>query len=173
MAASTVGIRPERPADREAIHSVHARAFGRHDEGDLVDSLRGRVEPSVSLVAVQTEAVVGHVFFGPVRIEADGEESRAIGLAPLAVLPEQQKRGVGSRLVEAGLRACHEVGEDVVFVLGHPSYYPRFGFQPAGARGLHYRDVSFDAAFMVIELTPGALRGRRGRVRYDEAFERS
>jgi putative acetyltransferase len=170
--APGVEIRPERRADREAVHTVHARAFGRRDEADLVDALRGRVDPSVSLVAVEAGTLVGHVFFSPVRIEGDGCESRAIALAPLAVLPEQQRHGIGSRLVEAGLRACHELHEDVVFVLGHPTYYPRFGFAPAGERGLHYRDVSFDSAFMLIELAPDALGGRTGWVRYDETFER-
>jgi putative acetyltransferase len=167
-----VEIRPERPADREGVHTVNARAFERREEADLVDALRGRVDPSVSLVAVEAGTVVGHVFFSPVRIEVDGSESRAMALAPLAVLPEQQNRGIGSRLVEAGLRACHELGEDVVFVLGHSTYYPRFGFEPASERGLHYRDVSFDPAFMVIELAPDALLGRKGWVRYEQAFER-
>ena len=135
-----------------------------------MDALRGRVDPSVSLVAAEAGTVVGHVFFSPVGIEGERSESRAIALAPLAVLPEQQKHGIGSHLVEAGLRACHELGEDVVFVLGHPTYYPRFGFEPAGERGLHYRDISSDPAFMVVELAPGALCGRSGWVRYDEAF---
>ena len=137
-----------------------------------MDALRGRVDPSVSLVATEASTVVGHVFFSPVRIEGDGPESRAIALAPLAVLPEQQKLGIGSRLVEAGLRACHVLGEDVVFVLGHRTYYPRFGFLPAGERGLRYRDVAFDPTFMVAELVPDALHGRRGWVGYDDAFDR-
>ncbi len=170
VAAPSVEIRSERPADREAVHRVNARAFGRPDEADLVDALRGRVDPSVSLVATEATTVVGHIFFSPVRIEGEGSESRAIALAPLAVLPERQQHGIGSRLVEAGLAACHELAEDVVFVLGHSSYYPRFGFEPAGKRGLHYREVSSDPAFMVAELVPHALHARTGWVRYDEAF---
>jgi putative acetyltransferase len=171
VAAPSVEIRAELPGDRDAVHDVQARAFGRRQEADLVDALRGRVEPSISLVAVDADTVVGHVFFSPVRIEDDGSESRAIALAPLAVVPEHQKLGIGSRLVAAGLAACRELAEDVVFVLGHPAYYPRFGFEPAGERGLHYRDLPSDPAFMLIELAPNALRGRAGRVRYDEAFQ--
>jgi putative acetyltransferase len=172
VADADLEIRPEEPADREAVHLVNARAFGRPTEADLVDALRGRVDPSISLAAVQGRQLVGHVFFSPVRIEGEGSESRAMGLAPLAVLPERQKLGIGSRLVEAGLGACHALGEDVVFVLGHPGYYPRFGFRPAGERGLHYRDVSPDPSFMVVELAPDALAGRTGRVHYHETFDR-
>jgi putative acetyltransferase len=172
VVAPSVEIRAERPGDRGTVYDVNTRAFGRRNEADLVDALRGRVEPSVSLVAERAGSVVGHVFFSPVRIEGAGSESRAIALAPLAVVPEHQKLGIGSRLVKAGLAACHELAEDVVFVLGHPTYYPRFGFEQASARGLHYRDVPSDPAFMLIELAPDALRDRRGRVCYDEAFER-
>ena len=99
MPAPSAEIRPERPADREAVHTVHTRAFRRRHEADLVDALRGRVDPSVSLVAAEAGTVVGHVFFSPVGIEGKRSESRAIALAPLAVLPEQQKRGIGSHLV--------------------------------------------------------------------------
>ncbi|MEN8184324.1 MAG: N-acetyltransferase, partial [Myxococcota bacterium] len=165
-------IRREEPGDRAAVHGVNARAFGRDGEADLVDALRGQVEPAVSLVALRGGVVVGHVFFSPVRIEGEGAQSRATALAPLAVLPEHQQHGIGSQLVRAGLDACHSLGEDVVFVLGHAGYYPRFGFQPAGPLGLRYRDLSPDPSFMVTELSPGALHGRTGWVRYAEAFER-
>lgn len=169
--AAGVEVRSEQPADRAAVRGVHILAFGRPDEADLVEHLRGRVDPSISLVAAQGGVVVGHVFFSPVRIDGGGSVSGALALGPLGVLPSHQRAGVGSLLVRAGMRACHELGEDVVFVLGNPAYYARFGFETAGPHGLHYREASPDPSFMVAELDPGALRGRRGRVRYDGAFE--
>ncbi len=90
----------------------------------------------------------------------------------MAVAPERQKQGVGSRLVRAGLDACRALGEDVVVVLGHAEYYPRFGFEPAAARGLRYRGPDFDPHFFVAELRPGALEGVSGRVRYHPEFEK-
>ena len=123
-------------------------------------------------LAAEGDEVVGHVFFSPVRIEGEGTGSRAIALAPLAVLPERQHLGIGSRLVEAGLRACHALGEDVVFVLGHPGYYPRFGFRSAAPLGFKYGNAELDRYFMVAELSPRALAGMSGSVRYHPEFDR-
>ena len=127
----------------------------------------------VSLVAVVEGRLAGHILFTPVQIEDSSkpDQQPAMGLAPMAVDPEFQRQGIGSQLVRAGLQACRDIGQAVVFVLGHPEYYPRFGFRPAAPLGLHYQDHSFDHAFMVAELEPEALQGRRGWVRYMPAFE--
>jgi putative acetyltransferase len=164
-----VRTRPEEPADGPAIRAAHDRAFGGPREGRIVEALRG-VGPRVSLVAVDGSAVVGHVLFTPVVVEAGGGAWSALALGPMAVLPERQRRGVGSALVRDGLRACRALGEPVVFVLGHPDYYPRFGFRPAGPLGLSSEFDAPVAAFMVAELSAGALAGRTGRVRYRPEF---
>jgi putative acetyltransferase len=151
------------------VREVHERAFGRREEAAIVEELRGG-DGVVSLVAECEGRVLGHVLFGPVALDGPAGVSRALALGPLAVLPESQRRGVGSRLVRAGLAACRERGEGVVFVLGHAAYYPRFDFRPAGPLGLRYRSPAFDASFFVVELVPGALAGRTGLVRYPPAF---
>ncbi|MCW8139428.1 MAG: N-acetyltransferase, partial [Planctomycetota bacterium] len=128
-----ITVRPEAPGEVEAIRRVNDAAFGRPDEGRLVDALRGAARPFVSLVAREGDEVVGHALFTPVTV---GATSSALALGPMAVVPGRQGVGVGSALVRAGLDACRALGHEVVFVLGHPGYYPRFGFVPAGPRGL-------------------------------------
>jgi putative acetyltransferase len=129
-------------------------------------------EPQFSLVAeLRAEGVVGHILFTPVEIRSSSSTSKAMGLGPMAVLPSCQRQGVGSALVEAGLAACRAAGELVLVVLGHPSYYPRFGFQPAWDLGLYYIAPGPNAAFMVHELERGALDGRTGEVLYHAAFD--
>lgn len=165
-------IREERPEDRPAVYKVNRSAFPTPAEADLVDALRPLADPLISLVAVVDGRVVGHILFTPVRVVGEGSEGTALGLAPMAVLPEFQSQGIGSRLVHAGLDACRKLGHPVVFVLGHPDYYPRFGFEPAAPRGFHYRDPNFDPYFFVAELTPGGLDGLSGRVEYLPPIER-
>ncbi len=162
-------IRGERSEDYPAIRRVHTLAFGRIYEGMLVDALRGAAS-YISLVAVVDEQIVGHIFLSPVSIESVEGESIAFGLGPMAVLPEYQRQGIGSQLVRQGLEECLRIGQFVVLVLGHPKYYPRFGFVPAHTRGLHCEYAGPDEDFMVIELTPGALRGRTGLVKYLPEF---
>lgn len=164
-----IRIRPEAPVDRERVHEIVAAAFGREEEAALVDALRGRVSPELSLVAESAGDIVGHIYFSPVRV---GEAGRpALGLAPVSVDPSCQGRGVGSELCRRGLVACLALGEPVVFVLGHADYYPRFGFEPALPRGLYYRDERFAPSFFVACLEEGALAGYAGEVRYHPAFE--
>jgi putative acetyltransferase len=162
-------IRPEEPGDGPAIRVVHDRAFGRPAEGRLVAALQA-VTPRVSLVAADGAAIVGHILFTPVVVESTAGSWTALGLAPMAVLPEHQRRGVGSALVRDGLRACRALGEAVIFVLGHPGYYPRFGFRPARPLGLSCEFDAPDDAFLVVELSDGALAARTGRVRYRPEF---
>jgi putative acetyltransferase len=166
----TVEIRPERPADVEAIRAVNEAAFGRADEATLVGRLRARADVYLGLVAVDGDAVVGHIVFTPVTLHCYQAPYRVMALAPMAVLPAWQRRGVGSALVRAGLDACRTAGHDVVVVVGHPAFYPRFGFVRARPLGLLADPPCPDEAFMVAELTPGALRGRRGVVLYGGDF---
>lgn len=166
----TIHIRPETPADIAAIFHVHQRAFGRDNEARLVNKLRGENAIVLSLVAQVDEAIVGHILFSPVTIHDGETEWRALGLGPVAILPEFQKQGIGSKLIRAGLAELKAQGHDVVIVLGHADYYPRFGFQPTQPFGIRWEvDVPAEV-FMLTELTPGALRGRRGVVRYHPAF---
>jgi len=165
-------IRAETTEDHDAIHRVNALAFGRRNEADLVDGLRANASPSVSLVAVVDEQVVGHIFFSPVSIESDTGAFTAMGLAPMAVLPEYQNQGIGSRLIREGLKGCQSLGHDIVVVLGHPNYYPRFGFTPASLKGLRSEYDVPDEVFMVAELKSGALGGRAGLVKYHIEFHK-
>ena len=151
---------------------MNAAAFPTDAEARLVDRLRDAGALRVSLVAERAGRVIGHVACSPVRIVAvGGAEHGAIGLAPMAVAPALQRTGVGGALVRAGLDACLAIGEPVVFVLGHPAYYPRFGFEPAAPRGLRYAGgASFDPAFFVRELASHASVGLTGTVHYHPAF---
>src|SRR5512147_1153717 len=112
-------VRSEESGDRAAIHSLNTAAFGGPAEADLVDALRDRASPLVSLVADIDNAVVGHILFSPVSLMGC-ERLRIMGLGPMAVAPELQRKGVGSALVREGLRQCREIGCQVVVVLGHP-----------------------------------------------------
>jgi putative acetyltransferase len=172
MRQSHIIIRSERPADDDAIDRVESAAFPTRDEADLVRALRRPgARPFISLVAEVDARIVGHILFTPVTVASKGETWAAMGLGPMAVEPAEQRRGVGSRLVRAGLDACRAIGGRVVVVLGHPSYYPRFGFARADRLGLfweHLREPN--DAFMVAELTPGALARRTGVVRYRREF---
>jgi putative acetyltransferase len=165
-----VVVHPERTEDQAAVRFVHEFAFGRRHEADLVDLLRLRAQRFISLVAVMDGRVVGHILFTPVQIETEEGLIPALGLAPMAVLPEYQRRGIGSELVRQGLQACAQGGHPVVVVLGHPAFYPRFGFLPASRKGLHCEYAVPDEAFMVAELSPGALQGRTGVVKYLPEF---
>ena len=162
-------IRAEEAHDRAAIHAVNAAAFGTSAEANLVEALREQAAPLISLVALEGDAVVGHILFSPVT-HPGRPDLRIMGLAPMAVAPAHQRQGIGSALVRAGLEECRRLGFDAVVVLGHPDYYPRFGFRPSTRFGIRSEyDVPEDV-FMVLELVPGALRDAPGIVRYHAAF---
>lgn len=168
-------VRAESEADVRAVRRINELAFGRPDEAALVDALRLAAHPQVSLVAVDDTEVVGHIFFSPVSIESDESVSTTtaisvMGLAPMAVLPQYQNQGIGSRLVREGLRECRRLGCQAVVVLGHAEYYPRFGFVPASRKGLRCEYPVPDEVFMVTELVPGVLDGVRGLVKYHPEF---
>lgn len=162
-------IRPERDTDRDAVRAVNAAAFPTPAEADLVDALREQARPVISLVAERDGAIVGHILFSPVTLDSRPGLSM-MGLAPMAVAPEHQRSGVGLALVRAGLDECRQKGFSAVVVLGHPEYYPRFGFVPAVRYGLRSEYDVPDEVFMVQELVPGALEGAPGTIRYHAAF---
>lgn len=159
-------IRPEHPADLTAIHTVVEQAFGRADEANLVDKLRANGKAIVSLVAVEDNQIVGHILFSEVTLEA----TTIMGLAPLAVLPSYQKQGVGKQLTHKGIVACRDAGYAAIVVLGHPEYYPRFGFVPASQFGLKSEYDVPDEVFMAMELMAGALSGCAGVAKYQPEF---
>ena len=171
-------MREERPGDAPAIRRVVERAFGQAEEADLVERLRLAGAISISLVAVEggdrvgsePNGIVGHILFSPVSIEGRTPPVPALGLAPMAVAPEHQRRGIGSALIENGLITCRSQGVGLVVVLGHSGYYSRFGFRPAHLVGLTCEYDSPTGAFMAFELAPAALDACTGLVRYHQAF---
>lgn len=163
-------IRPERSEDVAAIEAVNERAFGGRAEASLVRALRHANKAVVSLVAEYDDQVVGHILFSPVTVAMTAAGVRGIGLAPMSVLPEFQRRGIGSRLVREGLAMCRQAGYDFVVVLGHIGYYPRFGFAPAEGFGLTNEYEAGDA-FMALELESDALKSARGLVKFAPEFQ--
>jgi putative acetyltransferase len=161
----TLAIRPEQPPDHGSVRSVLESAFGQPHESRLVDALRDDPD-CISLVAELDSQVVGHVFFTPVTVGS----FPATALGPLAVRPDRQRRGIGLRLVRAGLEACRGRGATAVFVLGHPQYYPRFGFVPASGFGIRCAFPVPDELFFALELRPDALSDVQGTVQYHAAF---
>jgi putative acetyltransferase len=163
-----VQIRLELPNDELAVRETNEEAFGTPAEATLVDRLRGSPE-CISLVATLGDRVVGHILFTPISIEP-ATRLRVAGLAPMAVRPENQRSGIGSQLVRAGLDHCREHGYAAVVVVGHPEFYPRFGFLRASTKGLTCEFPVRDEVFMVVELNAGALADVRGLVRYRPEF---
>ncbi len=166
-----LAIRDETPADVAAIHALNAAAFETEAEARLVDALRAHGRLVLSLVAAERGEVVGHVAFSRLSIlRPDGRTAEGVGLAPMAVAPGRQRSGIGTRLVEAGLARLRAAGHPFCVVLGHPEYYPRFGFAPASRFGVRWdRDVP-DDAFLALELAPGGLAGITGVVCYAPEF---
>jgi len=162
-------IRLENPEDIPGLRVVNESAFGQVNEANLVDLIRSRGKASLSLVAARNGRVLGHILFSPVTLDSRRSNPHGVGLAPVAVLPEYQNQGIGSRLIRAGLQMCREAGWDFVIVVGHPAYYPRFGFIAGRRFGLSssYGDGE---AFMVMELKPGALKGAEGMAKYSPEF---
>lgn len=161
--------------DIAGIREVLTAAFGRTNEAELVDAIRQSPNflPELSIVAAENGNVFGHILFSPIVIEATGQRSPALALAPLAVTPARQCQGIGSQLVQAGLSKCCELSHGIVVVLGHPRYYLRFGFQRASQWGVQAPFPVPDEAFMVLELKSGALSNVSGTVHYPSYFDRA
>ncbi|HEX2223262.1 MAG TPA: N-acetyltransferase [Thermoanaerobaculia bacterium] len=163
-------IRTETSADAAAIHEVNQLAFGQPDEAVLVDRLREQGAAEVSLVAEAEGEIVGHILFSPVVVHDPAFTGSAVGLAPMAVRPGWQRRGIGGALIREGLRRCAEAGHGAVVVLGHAEYYPRFGFRPAHEWGLRCEYPVPPEVFQAQELRPGAFTGAPALVTYHPAF---
>lgn len=161
-------IRRAEAADLPAIRKIHDAAFGGPGEGKLVANLTADGLDAVSLVATEGAKIVGHVFFSPLVVEVNEQPIRALALAPIGIDPAYQSQGFGTALTEAGLAAARQDGWEAVIVLGHPSYYPRFGFRADLARG--FRGPFKGPAFMALELREGVLSGRKGRIIYPARF---
>ena len=165
-----VNIRSETPEDIASIHRVNKEAFGGTVEAELVDKLRNRDVLTLSLVATDGDKIAGHISFSPVTVATGSSSFEAISLAPMAVLPDYQRKGIGSQLVRAGLEECRRLGHEIVVVLGHPDYYPRFGFVPARPKGIDCEFEVPEEAWMVLELREDALAGRSGTVKFQPEF---
>ena len=159
-------IRDERPADIASIRGVNTRAFGRDQEANIVDALRANGAALLSLIAVEERDVIGHVMFSPVTI---GQVTGA-GLGPMAVVPERQSQGIGGDLVKTGLQRLRNASCPFIVVLGHPGFYPRFGFRPASAYGISCEWPVPDEAFMVIVLDALHMQTVKGMARYRQEF---
>lgn len=164
-------VRSETKYDIDAIYEVNRLAFGRVDEGELVNALRRAEAVLCSLVAVVDGEVVGHALFSPATLENEGAVTEIAALGPVAVRPDFQGQGAGGRLIRAGLDRCREIGYSIAVVLGHSSYYPRFGFRPSRPLGIRWEHNAPEEAFVVMELQPGALTGLHGVVRYRPEFD--
>lgn len=162
-------IRAEEQRDWAAVHAVNVSAFETPAEANLVDTLRDEVQELVSLIAEDNGAIVGHIMFSPVSL-SDHTALRIMGLAPMAVAPEHQRKGIGSALVRVGLEKCKQLGFGAVVVLGHPAYYPRFGFSSSARFGISCEYDVPEEVFMVTELHAGFLDGASGKVKYHPAF---
>ena len=162
-------IREERQGDAERIRRVNLAAFETGTEADLVDALRRRATPLVSLVAEDDADIIGHILFSPVTVTS-APGLILMGLAPMAVVPGRQRQGVGSTLVREGLERCRQLNVAGVVVLGHPEYYPRFGFVPSVRLSLRSEYDVPEEVFMVRELRDGALNGLSGTIRYHPVF---
>lgn len=171
MAESKLEIRRETPDDIDLIRRVNLEAFNSPFEANLVDRLRHEQAHTLSLVAVRNGRIVGHILFSPVTIENETDSFEVVGLAPMAVYPNHQRAGIGSALIQQGLDILRDEGVPAVVLLGHPDYYPKFGFRPASRFGISYGYRVPDEAFMALELREGALKDVSGLARYHYAFE--
>jgi putative acetyltransferase len=166
-----ISVRDEIPQDRPLVHQIHSLAFEQADEAELVDTLRSHSKAIISLVAEDNGRAVGHILFSPAVLDAGDKQLLGFGLAPLAVLPERQNEGIGTLLVERGLERCREMRAPFVVVLGHPDYYPRFGFVPASRYGIRTEFDVLDEAFMILELDQNALENFAGIAKYQKEFD--
>jgi putative acetyltransferase len=170
MKEDVVTIRAARLEDASLVRHVNELAFGRAAEADLVERLSRACADSLSLVA-EDDAVVGYILFTPVVVESAERRVLGMGLGPVAVLPDRQRQGIGSQLVSRGLNILRERGCPFIVVVGHPEYYPRFGFEPASTRGLASQWAGMrDAVFMVLVLDAPAMAGVSGVATYREEF---
>ena len=167
-------IRQEIPEDIRDIHALNEKAFGAPEEANIIDKLRDTCEGLISLVAIEMEKIVGHILFSPATIEGKHGVVKGMGLAPMAVLPEIQRQGIGSQLVKRGVEYLMKTPCPFIIVLGHPEFYPRFGFEIASQYGIkcQWEGVP-DEAFMILWLDKSMMNKVSGVGRYKEEFNKA
>jgi putative acetyltransferase len=163
-----IQINAELPGDADAIRCVHRSAFGQDVEGAIVDALRNAGALSISLVARSDDQIVGHVALSPMQMP--NPAAKVLGLGPIGVLPEQQRGGIGTALMHAAIERARAGDFDGIVVLGHPEYYPRFGFVPASRFGIRSEYDVPDDVFMALEFNASGLTDCAGLARYHAAF---
>jgi putative acetyltransferase len=168
-----ITIREEQPGDIKIIRDVNKRAFGQRQEADLVDKLRQNCDDLLSLVALMQNQVVGHILFTPVMVESEDNIVKGMALAPMAVLPEYQRQGIGSELVRAGIEKLKKRQCPFIIVLGHAEYYPRLGFEPASRYGVRSEWEVPDEAFMILVIGEFEMQGGVALARYRPEFAES
>ena len=168
-ASNGLEIRTEQPADIAAIRELNQKAFEGDAEAAIVDLVRVRAKPIISLVAEDDGEIVGHIMFSPVTLD-HRVEPLIMGLAPMAVVPHRQRHGIGSALAEAGIQECRRLGAVGVVVVGHPKFYPRFGFVAASTFGLTCEFEVPDDVFMAVEFVDRAMSATGAKIRYHLVF---
>ncbi len=168
-----IEIKVETLANFDSIREINKLAFGQPQEAQLIESLR-KLEnyiPELSLIAFKDDKAIGHILFFPIYIETEHRKYQTLSLAPMAVLPEHQNKGVGGELIRHGLLQAKTLGFDSVLVLGHPNYYPKFGFKQASKLKIKCPWEVPDEAWMAIELSDGALEGKAGMAVFPKEYE--
>jgi len=168
-----ITIREEQPRDIKTIRNLNKRAFGQTQEADLVDKLRQNCEDLLSLVALMQNQVVGHILFTPIMVESEDNIVKGMALAPMAVLPEYQRQGIGSELIRTGIEKLKMRQCPFIIVLGHAEYYPRFGFEPASRYGVRSEWEVPDEAFMILVIGAFEMQGGVALARYRPEFAES
>jgi putative acetyltransferase len=163
-------IRREQPQDIGEIRQVNIQAFGREQEASVVDKLRKNCNSILSLVAFADGKVVGHILFSPAVIEGRHGRLVGTGLAPLAVLPEYQRKGIGTQLMQTAIARIKKGGCPYIIVIGHPEYYARFGFEQASRFGITSEWNVPDEPFMILILDRKAMNGITGVARYRQEW---
>ena len=163
-------IREEEITDAKTIWDINVDAFESEAEANLVNALRKSGCTFISLVAETDNKAVGHILFTPVELTGTKNKLKIIGLAPMAVLRQYQNKSIGSKLVKTGIEHCQSKGYDAVVVLGHPNYYPKFGFVPSVTYGIKSEYEVPDEVFMILELVPNSLKDHQGIIKYHELF---
>ena len=163
-------IRAEQIRDIDIIREINDLAFKSDAEGKLIDRLRGENIDLISLVAEENDKVLGHILFSPASILDKGKSIEIMGLAPMAVLPTHQRKGIGSALIKEGLNRCIKIGYGAIIVLGHPEYYPKFGFVPSTKYNISCEYNVPEEVFMILELRKDFLKGISGIAKYHPVF---